>query len=166
MLATSERLAGREEVIRFQREYPEPWGDLAVLRALGDARAAAVEVEVRAPDGVFRMAAFWDVRDGLLARATEYWVDPGGSRRRAGPRTRPRTDPPGLAARTERPVHGQAVFRTWNISASRPAGRPPRSAVCVIQPRSISSRSSRCPVWLSWARSAAIFRSKASVTST
>ena len=79
MLATSERLVGREEVIRFQREFPEPWGELAVLRALGDARAAAVEVEVRARDGVFRMAAFWDVRDGLLARGTEYWVDPGGS---------------------------------------------------------------------------------------
>ncbi|MFI5064079.1 MAG: nuclear transport factor 2 family protein [Streptosporangiales bacterium] len=79
MLATSERLAGREQVIRFQREFPEPWGELAVLRALGDARAAAVEVEVRARDGVFRMAAFWDVRDGLLARGTEYWVDPGGS---------------------------------------------------------------------------------------
>jgi ketosteroid isomerase-like protein len=79
MPATSERLAGREEVIRFQREYPEPWGDLAVLRALGDAGAAAAEVEIRAPEGVFRMAAFWDVRDGLLARGTEYWVDPGGS---------------------------------------------------------------------------------------
>jgi len=79
MLATSERLAGRDEVIRFQREYPEPWGELAVLRALGDARAAAVEVEVRAREGVFQMAAFWDVRDGLLALGTEYWVDPGGS---------------------------------------------------------------------------------------
>ena len=79
MPATVERLAGREEVIRFQREYPEPWGDLIVLRALGDAAAAAVEVEVRATAGVFRMAAFWDVRDGLLASGTEYWVDPGGS---------------------------------------------------------------------------------------
>ena len=79
MPATSERLAGREEVIRFQREYPEPWGELVVLRAVGDAKAAAVEVEVRAAAGVFRMAAFWDVRDGLLASGTEYWVDPGGS---------------------------------------------------------------------------------------
>jgi ketosteroid isomerase-like protein len=77
--ATSERLAGREEVIKFQRDYPEPWGDLAVVRAVGDETAAAVEVEVRAAAGVFRMAAFWDVRDGLLARGTEYWVDPGGS---------------------------------------------------------------------------------------
>lgn len=80
MPATGERLVGREQVMRFQREYPEPWGELVVLRALGDAAAAAAEVEIRAPDGgVFRMAAFWGLRDGLLASGTEYWVDPGGS---------------------------------------------------------------------------------------
>ena len=37
MPATGERLVGREQVMRFQREYPEPWGELVVLRALGDA---------------------------------------------------------------------------------------------------------------------------------
>lgn len=78
--ATGERLAGREQVLRFQREYPEPWGELVVLRALGDASSAAAEVEVRAPGGdVFHLAAFWALRDGLLASGTEYWVDPGGS---------------------------------------------------------------------------------------
>lgn len=79
MPATGERLVGREQVLRFQREYPEPWGELAVLSAVGDAAAAAAEVRIQAPDGdVFRMAAFWALRDGLLARGTEYWVDPGG----------------------------------------------------------------------------------------
>jgi ketosteroid isomerase-like protein len=80
MPATGERLAGRDQVLRFQREYPEPWGDLTVLRALADGPSAAAEVEVRAPGGdVFRMAAFWVQRDGLLAIGTEYWLDPGGS---------------------------------------------------------------------------------------
>jgi ketosteroid isomerase-like protein len=80
MPATGERLVGREQVLRFQREYPEPWGELSVLRVLGDAAAAAAEVQIRAPGGdVFRMAAFWALRDGLLASGTEYWVDPGGS---------------------------------------------------------------------------------------
>jgi ketosteroid isomerase-like protein len=80
MPATGERLVGREQVMRFQREYPEPWGELVVLRALGDASSAAAEVEIRAPGGdVFHMAAFWGLRDGLLASGTEYWVDPGGS---------------------------------------------------------------------------------------
>jgi ketosteroid isomerase-like protein len=79
MPATGERLVGREQVLRFQREYPEPWGELTVLQALGDASSAAAEVEIRAPGGdVFHMAAFWTVRDGLLASGTEYWVDPGG----------------------------------------------------------------------------------------
>ena len=77
--ATGERLVGREQVLRFQREYPEPWGELVVLRALGDASSAAAEVQIRAPDGdVFRMAAVWALRDGLLGSGTEYWVDPGG----------------------------------------------------------------------------------------
>lgn len=80
MPATGERLVGREQVMRFQREYPEPWGELTVLRALGDTSSAAAEVEIRAPGGdVFRMAAFWGLRDGLLADGTEYWLDPGGS---------------------------------------------------------------------------------------
>jgi ketosteroid isomerase-like protein len=80
MPATGERLVGREQVLRFQREYPEPWGELVVLRTLGDAAAAAAQVEIHAPDGdVFRMAAFWALRDGLLADGTEYWVDPDGS---------------------------------------------------------------------------------------
>ncbi len=80
MPATGERLAGRAQVLRFQREYPEPWGELVVVRTLGDEASAAAQVEIHAPDGdVFRMAAFWTLRDGLLASGTEYWVDPGGS---------------------------------------------------------------------------------------
>jgi ketosteroid isomerase-like protein len=80
MPATGERLVGREQVMRFQREYPEPWGTLTVLHALCDASSAAAEVQIRAPGGdVFHMAAFWELRDGLLARGTEYWIDPGGS---------------------------------------------------------------------------------------
>ena len=76
--ATSERLVGRAEVMRFQREYPEPWGDLAVRRVVAAGDSAAAEIEVRAPQGVFRMAAFWEAEGGLLHRGTEYWVDPGG----------------------------------------------------------------------------------------
>jgi ketosteroid isomerase-like protein len=77
--ATAERLTGRAEVMRFQREYPEPWGELAVLRVVAAGAAAAAEVAVTAPDGeVYRMAAFWQAEDGLLRLGTEYWIDPGG----------------------------------------------------------------------------------------
>lgn len=76
--ATTERLVGRPEVLRFQREYPEPWGDLSVRRVVSAGEAAAAEIEIRGPDGVFRMAAFWEAGGGLLRRGTEYWIDPGG----------------------------------------------------------------------------------------
>lgn len=79
MPATSERLTGRTEVLQFQSQYPEPWGDLAVRRVVDAGDTAAAEVEIIAPDGaVYRMAAFWQASDGLLREATEYWVDPGG----------------------------------------------------------------------------------------
>ena len=78
MPATSERLDGREGVIGFQRAYPEPWGDLAVLRVVGDDEVAAAEIEVVAADDTFRMAAFWRAEDGLLREGVEYWITVGG----------------------------------------------------------------------------------------
>ena len=78
MPATSERLDGREDVIGFQRAYPEPRGDLAVLRVVGDEEVAAAEIEVVAADDTFRMAAFWRTEDGLLREGVEYWVTVGG----------------------------------------------------------------------------------------
>jgi ketosteroid isomerase-like protein len=87
MPATDERLAGRERVIALQREYPEPWGDLRVLRVTGDAGTAAAEVEIVAPDATHRCAAFWTVRDGRLVDGVEYWVTLGGET--ADPQRRP-----------------------------------------------------------------------------
>ena len=78
MPATRERLDGREGVIGFQRAYPEPWGDLSVLRVVGDEEVAAAEIEVVAADDTFRMAAFWRAEDGLLREGVEYWVTVGG----------------------------------------------------------------------------------------
>src|SRR5215211_3119736 len=65
MPATAERLTGRHQVIALQRNYPEPWGELRVLRVV------AFDVE-------FRCAAFWLVHMGLLHRGVEYWVTVGG----------------------------------------------------------------------------------------
>jgi hypothetical protein len=49
MPATDERMVGRDAVIALQRDYPEPWGELRVLRTTGDGPVAA-EIEIRAPD--------------------------------------------------------------------------------------------------------------------
>jgi ketosteroid isomerase-like protein len=78
MVATGETLNGRDEVIRFQRAYPEPWGRITLLTVIGDDRAAAVEFDVRGEAGLFRCAALWQAADGRLVEGTEYWVTPGG----------------------------------------------------------------------------------------
>jgi len=84
MPATRERLTGRDAVIGFQRDYPEPWGDLAVLRVLGATDEACAEVEIVGPDGTFRMAAFWRAEAGLLRDGIEYWVTVGGEQPPSG----------------------------------------------------------------------------------
>ena len=76
--ATGERLSGRDEIMAFQAEYPEPWGTLSVLRAVADGDVAVAEVGVEAPGGErFALAAFWTARGGLLEHGVEYWVDLG-----------------------------------------------------------------------------------------
>src|SRR5215208_2694102 len=78
MPATAEHLTGRDEVIALQRNYPEPWGDLRVLRVVADRGSAVAELQVVASHAEFRCAAFWLVQMGLLHRGVEYWVTVGG----------------------------------------------------------------------------------------
>ena len=78
MPATAEHLTGRDQVIALQRNYPEPWGDLRVLRVVADGGSAVGELQVVASDTEFRCAAFWVVQMGLLHRGVEYWVTVGG----------------------------------------------------------------------------------------
>jgi SnoaL-like domain len=93
---TGEHLRGRDEVIGFQHDYPEPWGTLTVDRLIGDDDAVAAQISIVDPDGRgFAMAAFWTVRDGLLDDGLELWLDLGG----LGP-SRYRTE---LAARATTP---------------------------------------------------------------
>lgn len=78
MPATGEVLVGRERVIGLQERYPEPWGDLSVLRAVSDGENCSVaEIEIVGPSHVFRCAAFWVAREGVLHRGVEYWVTVG-----------------------------------------------------------------------------------------
>lgn len=83
MPATGELLLGRDRIMSLQENYPEPWGDLQVLQVVGDGDRAAAEIEVVGTE-VFRCAAFWRVRDGLLHHGVEYWVTPGADE--PGPR--------------------------------------------------------------------------------
>ena len=78
MPATDEHHEDGDAVIAFQRNYPEPWGDLTVLRVVETDDVAAAEIEVVAPADTFRMAAFWRAEYGRLREGIEYWVTVGG----------------------------------------------------------------------------------------
>jgi ketosteroid isomerase-like protein len=73
---TRERIRGRENMIAVNRNYPEGW-TIRVLRVLQDGDTAVSEVAVDHVDhGTFLAASFFEVRDGQIARGTEYWIDP------------------------------------------------------------------------------------------
>ena len=81
MPSTGEELAGPEAILRFQREYPEPWGTLSVKRAVGEGPIGVAEVEVVDPAGRrYAMAAFWQSDGERLLRGVEYWVTVGAER--------------------------------------------------------------------------------------
>jgi ketosteroid isomerase-like protein len=74
---TLERFRGRDDVVGVNREYPEGWR-IEVLRVLGAGDVVVSEVRVPFQDqAVFLVASFFEVRDGLIRRATEYWVETG-----------------------------------------------------------------------------------------
>lgn len=76
---TNERFAGAEAIVRVNAEYPEGW-DIRVLRLVESGDTVVAEVEVPHEGvGVFRVAAFTEVVDGLIARSMEYWVQVGGA---------------------------------------------------------------------------------------
>ncbi len=78
MPATDEYLLGRQQVLAFQRNYPEPWGELRVLRAASDSAVAVAEIEIVRDADVFRCAAFWTTYEDTLLSGVEYWVTVGG----------------------------------------------------------------------------------------
>ena len=71
---SGERIRGPRNFIDVQRFYPEGWR-VEVLRVLGDGTRAAAEVRVPHGDDTFYCAGFYEVQDGLIRAATEYWSD-------------------------------------------------------------------------------------------
>ena len=74
---SAERIAGRDNFVAVNREYPEGWS-INVLRVVADGDQVVSEVEVpHAELGTFRAASFWTVTDGMITGGTEYWTSPG-----------------------------------------------------------------------------------------
>ncbi|TWD80400.1 SnoaL-like protein [Kribbella amoyensis] len=72
---TSERITGRDDYVRFNREYPGDWR-LEVTRLLvdGDTAAASMNFTVGAEQLVGLV--FLEVGDGLVRRVTDFWPEP------------------------------------------------------------------------------------------
>jgi SnoaL-like domain len=72
---SGEIIRGRDNYIGLNREYPEGWG-IVVLSVLSVGDRAVVEARVPHKTlGVSYVAAFYQIKDGVISRGTEYWVD-------------------------------------------------------------------------------------------
>jgi ketosteroid isomerase-like protein len=76
--ATGERFESAEAVVGVNRAYPEGW-QIRVVRVVEDGDTVATEVEVPQEGlGVFAVASFWTVHDGLIRSGREFWVMASG----------------------------------------------------------------------------------------
>lgn len=72
-----ERIRGRANWLAVNRDFPEGW-TIDVRRIVADEDTAVSEVRVPHPElGTSHAASFFDLRDGVIARITELWVDEG-----------------------------------------------------------------------------------------
>jgi hypothetical protein len=69
-----ETIRGRGNVIELNRIYPG-WTSLRVDRLVAEGDRVASLVRVEADEGPVWAASFFEVRDGLVRRCFELWVD-------------------------------------------------------------------------------------------
>jgi ketosteroid isomerase-like protein len=69
------RIRGRANFVDFNRSYPEGWS-IEVLRIVSEGNTAVSEIRVPHPTvGPHFALSFFEVEDGRLLRAREYWVE-------------------------------------------------------------------------------------------
>jgi ketosteroid isomerase-like protein len=72
---TGERFHGRDVFIAMNRAHPAPNWHVAVKRVIAEGDQVAAEVEVTHDDGMDFCLGFYEIRQGRIATATEYWVE-------------------------------------------------------------------------------------------
>jgi ketosteroid isomerase-like protein len=70
---TGESFVGRDAFIAVHRAFPGPW-TLEIRRVVTEGRDIASEVVARSGEDVWYVASFFNLRDGRIQRAVEYWV--------------------------------------------------------------------------------------------
>lgn len=71
---TGERFQNRDAFIAVNRAYPGDWR-VHVKRIVSEGRHIASEVVVTGGETTYYVASFFTLREGRIARVTEYWVD-------------------------------------------------------------------------------------------
>ena len=69
---TAERMRGRENYVAVQREYPGDW-HVEVLRIVDGGDQVASEVRVDHDGKQFYASSFFELADGKIVGAIEYW---------------------------------------------------------------------------------------------
>ncbi len=72
---TRERVRGREAYLDFNLTFPGDWS-LEAVRVIADAVCGCAEISFRVADQTMPAIAFFEFRDGLIVRITDYWPDP------------------------------------------------------------------------------------------
>jgi ketosteroid isomerase-like protein len=70
---TGERFSTRDAFLAVHAAIPGPW-KLEVRRVITEGRDIASEVVVRSGEDTWYVASFFNLRDGRIAAAVEYWV--------------------------------------------------------------------------------------------
>jgi ketosteroid isomerase-like protein len=69
---TGERMRGRDNYLAVQREYPEGW-HIEVLRIVDGGDEVVSEVRVEQDGKRFFACSFFELAEGRISRAVEYW---------------------------------------------------------------------------------------------
>ncbi|WP_344178161.1 nuclear transport factor 2 family protein [Kribbella lupini] len=72
---TGERITGRGNYLRFNQEYPGAW-QLRVTRLLADGSTASASLLFTVGGRQLVAVVFLELRDGLIARVTDFWPEP------------------------------------------------------------------------------------------
>jgi ketosteroid isomerase-like protein len=74
---TGERIAGRDNFVAIQREYPPGWS-IRVRDVVADGERVISHVDVPHTElGLSQVVSVWTVRDGVIVAGREYWTSPG-----------------------------------------------------------------------------------------
>ncbi|HUH06256.1 MAG TPA: nuclear transport factor 2 family protein [Egibacteraceae bacterium] len=75
---SGERMVGRDAFIAVNRDHPDPWIRVEVLRIVAEGDVVVSEVVVPVEGQRSALAAsFFTFEDGKIVSITEYWVDAG-----------------------------------------------------------------------------------------